>query len=149
MELPAKRTPKHTPRRGILKPAKLTPRLTRSKTKAKVRLSPATKDKITSAVNRKIPATTGKIGRYKLREEVMRLLKDHEAITLQNLCFEEGIQYRGKIDAIFDLAQHRAYTAYGTDNEDDGQVESKQDIDDVGGTKVVEGNKGVAEDVDE
>ncbi|GBG59445.1 hypothetical protein CBR_g38470 [Chara braunii] len=71
MELPAKRTPKRTPKRGILKPAKLTPRLTRSKTKAKVRLSPATKDRITSAVKRKIPATTGKIGRYKLRDEVM------------------------------------------------------------------------------
>ncbi|GBG91947.1 hypothetical protein CBR_g54043 [Chara braunii] len=149
MELPAKRTPKRTPKRGIQKPAKLTPRLTRSKTKTKVRLSPATKERITAVAKRKIPASMGKIGRYKLMEDVMRLPKDYDAITLQNICLEEGVQYRGKIDAIFDLAEHRAYIAYGTDNEDDGEVESKQDIDEVGATKIVEGNEGVAEDVDE
>ncbi|GBG67970.1 hypothetical protein CBR_g1089 [Chara braunii] len=145
MELPAKRKPKRTPKRGILKLANLTLRLTRSKTKSKVNLSPATKEKITSAVKRKIPASIGIVGRYKFRDEGMRQLKNLDAITLQNLCNEEGVAHNGKFDAIFNLAEHRTYIAYGTENDEKDKGEKKLEEEEV---TTVEDVEDVDEEVD-
>ncbi|GBG65740.1 hypothetical protein CBR_g52332 [Chara braunii] len=123
IELSPKRTVKRTPRRGIMKPVKLATRLTRSKTKPKVKLSPTTKEKFASDVKKTIPASIGVIGRYKYRDEVMKQIKYHDEITLQNLCNEEGILYNGKIEAIFDLADHQTYIAYGSEDEKQDVVE--------------------------
>ncbi|GBG70045.1 hypothetical protein CBR_g4873 [Chara braunii] len=127
IELPTKQTPRKTPKRGVHKMEKLTPRVTRSTAKTKVRLSPATKEKLASALKRKIPVACGLIGRYKFRDAIISQLKIMDAITLQNLCNDEGIPYNGKIDAIFDLAEHRTYIAYGTEEEEGNEAEEKQE----------------------
>ncbi|GBG79360.1 hypothetical protein CBR_g29508 [Chara braunii] len=145
MEGLAKRTPKQTPKRGILKPVKLTPRLTRSKTKPKVKVSPTVKERFASAVKRKIPARIGLVGRYMFRDEVMRQLKNYDTITLQNLCNDEGVPYNGKIDAIFDLVEHRTCDAYGTEDEGEGLGGEKRDNEEESTTEDTGGAEDIAE----
>ncbi|GBG83978.1 hypothetical protein CBR_g37850 [Chara braunii] len=139
MDLPPKRTPKCTPKHGPAKTLKLTPIGTRSKKKTKVRLSLTTKEKIASAVKGKIPASIGTVGRYKFREAVMKQIKHHDAITLQNLCIDAGIPYNAKIEAIFYLADHEAYIAYGSECEEPEDISEPAD----------EGAVGTSENVDE
>ncbi|GBG75278.1 hypothetical protein CBR_g19911 [Chara braunii] len=144
MELQAKRTPKRTPRRGTRGTVHLTPRMTRSKTKSKVRLSPNTKEKIKAAAKRKIPASCGIVGRYKFRDEVIHQLKILDAITLQNICNEEGVSYNGKIDAIFDLVDHWTHIAYCTEEKEAEHEEVKPEEEEVtSADEADEGNENV------
>ncbi|GBG79231.1 hypothetical protein CBR_g29283 [Chara braunii] len=138
MELPPKHTPKRTLKRGTTKTLKMTPIGARSKKKTKVRLSPAIKEKLASAVKVKIPTSIGTVGRYKFREAVMKQIKHHDAITLQNLCIDAGIPYNGKVEAIFDLADHQADIAYGPEGEDPEDTNEPMDDDAVGTSKNVD-----------
>ncbi|GBG74927.1 hypothetical protein CBR_g19441 [Chara braunii] len=146
MELQRKRTPRRTQRRAIAKPPKVTPRMTRSKTKTKkkVAISPNIKERLAAAVKRNTPAKIGILGRYMLREQCMKQLKDLDAITLQNICNEDGIPYGGKIDALFDLAEHRIYKEYGTDEEDEARDEEAKEPEEGGVGEV--GDEAVEDD---
>ncbi|GBG59020.1 hypothetical protein CBR_g24368 [Chara braunii] len=121
MELPAKRTPQ----RGILKPVKLSGRLTRSKSKkAGGGLTPtSTKKKIATPLSKRRTPTSAKtpvltpsakssLERMCYRDSILRELKDLDATELQHICREEGIHYDKKVDAIFDIADHRTEVAF-------------------------------------
>ncbi|GBG67560.1 hypothetical protein CBR_g689 [Chara braunii] len=116
MELP----PKCTPRR-MGKPVNLTTILTRSKAKAKTK-TPTPRKTPTLIHKKKIPASIGIVGRLKFEKQVMHELKNLDALVLQNVCRDEGIQYNGKFEAIFDIVTHRTKVAYGTEEEDDTQT---------------------------
>ncbi|GBG59104.1 hypothetical protein CBR_g24447 [Chara braunii] len=111
MEQPAK----CTPRRGILKPVKLSRRLTRSKSKkGGGGLAPTSRKK--KATRKRTPALTPQskvtLERLRYRENVLRELKDLDATELQRICREEEIHYDKKIEAIFDIADHRTDRAF-------------------------------------
>ncbi|GBG59277.1 hypothetical protein CBR_g32292 [Chara braunii] len=140
MELQPKRTKRRTPRRVTAKPPTFTPRVTRSKTKTKkkVAISPNTKERFVAAIKRNTPAKIGILKRYMFQEHCMKQLKDLDAITLQNICNEEGIPYGGKIDAMFDLAEHRTYKEYGTDEEDEARDEEAKEPEEEGVGEVID-----------
>ncbi|GBG71893.1 hypothetical protein CBR_g10829 [Chara braunii] len=123
MEQPAKRMPKH----GILKPVKLSGRLTRSKSrKGGGDLTPTSnKKKVATPLSKARTRTRKPVPgltlqskatlerlRHGYREDVLRELKDLDATELQHICREEGIHYDKKIDPIFDIADHRTERAF-------------------------------------
>ncbi|GBG90016.1 hypothetical protein CBR_g50109 [Chara braunii] len=55
------------------------------------------------------PDVKGSLTRYKFRNLMMQELKMLDAGELQRICKEEGVPYDGKVDAIFDIADHRTY----------------------------------------
>ncbi|GBG59100.1 hypothetical protein CBR_g24443 [Chara braunii] len=127
MELPAKRTLE----RGILKPVKLTGHLTQSKSKkAGGGLTPtSTRKKIATPLSKRktptcspahtpaakvTPTTKGVLARLRNRNEVLKELKALDAAELQAICRKEDLQYDKKIDAIFDIANHRTETAFAS-----------------------------------
>ncbi|GBG59985.1 hypothetical protein CBR_g315 [Chara braunii] len=119
MELP----PKRTPRKGALKPTKLTGRMTRARTIVKAhgsvkRISPvktplSARRKKNMAPSTPGPATTpttkGALQRLRFRDGMM------DVIELQRICKEEGVSYDSKIDAIF-AAESRAKEKYDLDS---------------------------------
>ncbi|GBG64866.1 hypothetical protein CBR_g48334 [Chara braunii] len=123
MEQPAKRTPK----RGILKPVKLTRRLTRSKSKkggggltptsASKKIATPLSKKRTPAKRRTptlMPHSKATLERLRYRDNALRELKDLDATELQRICRKEDIHYDKKIEAIFDIADHRTERAFAT-----------------------------------
>ncbi|GBG84639.1 hypothetical protein CBR_g38921 [Chara braunii] len=123
MELPAKRTPK----RGILKPVKLTGRLTRSKSKkGGGGLTPtSTSKKIATPLSKRrtpskkknpslTPLSKASLERLRYRDNVLRELKDLDTTKLQRICREEDIHYDKKFEAIFDIADHRTKRAFAS-----------------------------------
>ncbi|GBG79926.1 hypothetical protein CBR_g30191 [Chara braunii] len=73
----------------------------------------------TTTVSRKTPpealtpTSEGSLARLCYRNFVMMELKSLDATELQKICREEGIAYDKKIDAIFDIVDHRAAIKYG------------------------------------
>ncbi|GBG72305.1 hypothetical protein CBR_g11234 [Chara braunii] len=123
MELSAKRTPK----RGTIKPVKLTGRLTRSKTKkAGGGLTPTSaKKKIATPLSKRrtptrkqtpamTPTSKSSMERLRFLDNILRELKDLDATELQRICRDEGIHYDKKVDAIFDIADHRTEVAFSS-----------------------------------
>ncbi|GBG63636.1 hypothetical protein CBR_g38947 [Chara braunii] len=116
MELPPKRTPK----RGVLKLVKLCARLTRSKAKGAKKPGLAKKGTPVKtplsgrkAVKTKTPvakSTTAKgpLVRIRYMNRTMKELKDLDATELKRICKEVGVHYDKKVNAIFDIAEHRA-----------------------------------------
>ncbi|GBG72032.1 hypothetical protein CBR_g10967 [Chara braunii] len=132
MESPAKRTPGHR-----CKQVTFTGRLTRARTK--VIKSPGSAKRRTpvrtplSAAKKRMPPLTPGLGtpdaksslaRYKYRNLVMVGLKQLDGNELQRICREKGIPYDGKIDAIFDIADHRTYLHFGDDQAPMGPLET-------------------------
>ncbi|GBG64010.1 hypothetical protein CBR_g40255 [Chara braunii] len=151
MELPAKRTPK----RGILKPVKLTRRLTRSKSKkAGGGLTPTTNKKnIATPISKRrtpthsptcpsaavlTPSAKGTLARLHYRNEVLKELKTLDATELQCICREEGLHYDKKIDAIFDVADHRTERTFGGSSAGNVEVIKVDAFEDLGGDESVE-----------
>ncbi|GBG73621.1 hypothetical protein CBR_g16964 [Chara braunii] len=117
----AKRTP-----RQRRKQATFAGRMTRAR--AKVVKSPGSVKRTTpvrtplSAAKRQVlsltpglatPNAKGSLARYKYRILAMMGLKQLDANELQRICRDEGIPYDGKIDVIFDIADHRTYLHFG------------------------------------
>ncbi|GBG91826.1 hypothetical protein CBR_g53717 [Chara braunii] len=123
MEQPAKRTPK----RGILKPVKLTGRLTRSKSKkggggltptsaSKKIATPLSKKRTPTQKRTPISTPLSKVSleRLRYRDNALRELKDLDATELQRICREEDIHYDKKIEVIFDIVDHMTERAFST-----------------------------------
>ncbi|GBG82943.1 hypothetical protein CBR_g36470 [Chara braunii] len=121
MEQPAKRTLI----REILKPIKLTGRLTRSKSKkAGGSLTPTSaKKKIATPLSKRCTPTRKRtplvsatvdtsLERLRYLDNVLRELKDLNAMELQRICREENIPYDKKIDGIFDIVDYRTERAF-------------------------------------
>ncbi|GBG92438.1 hypothetical protein CBR_g55375 [Chara braunii] len=127
---PMELTPKRTPRKGALKPTKLTGRLTRvkkmvksprsAKRKAPVKTPLSTRLKTVirakTPVQAVTPAKKGALQRLRFRDVVLSDLKTFDATELQRICKEEGVPYDGKIDAIFAIAYRRVCERYGPDH---------------------------------
>ncbi|GBG71674.1 hypothetical protein CBR_g9088 [Chara braunii] len=118
MELPPKRTPQQVG--GRMQKTNL--RLTRARAK-KIRTPISSKRKtpvrtplvkVMKPAGKKSPPSgrmtpaSRILARLRYRDSIMHELKDCNADELQRFCKEEGIPYVGKVDAIFDLAEHRA-----------------------------------------
>ncbi|GBG62605.1 hypothetical protein CBR_g31241 [Chara braunii] len=145
---PMELQPKRTPKRGNLKPTKLSTRLTRSKTKAKTpgsikRRSPV-KTPLTARLKKKTPkktpevatpATRGVLRRLRFQDAVMKELKDLDATELQRVCKDEGVSYDGKIDAIFAIAEHRTRERFGLDVDEAPEIIEVADSVTGGGDK--------------
>ncbi|GBG62600.1 hypothetical protein CBR_g31236 [Chara braunii] len=152
MELSAKRTPK----RGILKPVKLTGWLTRSKSKkAGGGLTPkSNKKKIATPISKRrtsptcaattalTPTAKGALARLRYRNDVLKELKSLDATELQSICREEGLHYDKKIDAIFDIADHRIERAFGGAAAGNVEVIDVVASEDLGGDGKVEPAEG-------
>ncbi|GBG90905.1 hypothetical protein CBR_g51412 [Chara braunii] len=123
MELPVK----HTPKRGILKPVKLTGRLTRSKSKkggggltptlaSKKIATPLSKRRTSTQKKTSILTLHSKatLEHLRYRDNILRELKDLDATELQRICREKAIHYDKKIEAIFDIEDHRTERAFAT-----------------------------------
>ncbi|GBG71641.1 hypothetical protein CBR_g9057 [Chara braunii] len=118
---PMEAPPKRTPNRGVVRFGEPSPRTTRARTKGartpipakrrspiKTPLLKFTKNRKQSPPSGKLTPASKSLTRLRLRDAIMRELKDCNAEELQRFCKDEGIQYGGKIDAIFDLAEHRS-----------------------------------------
>ncbi|GBG61678.1 hypothetical protein CBR_g23194 [Chara braunii] len=138
MEQPAKQTP----RRQALKPSAANPRVTRSRSKAKglrsvipakartpvkTPLSKLSKTKKGSPSGRLTPASKV-LARLKFRDAIIKEIKECNANELQRMCREEGLHYEGKLDAIFDLAEHRAKQHFGREGDIEGEVVRLTDL---------------------
>ncbi|GBG92768.1 hypothetical protein CBR_g57011 [Chara braunii] len=137
---PMEREPKRTPKRGSAKPAQLTGRMTRAKNKKYVGLSPIsakkrtpvktplwkrktkTPAKKTSPGTHGTSATKGALARLRYLNAELKRLKDLDAMELQRICKEEGIQYDKKVYAIFEIAEHRTELALGNEESQKGDV---------------------------
>ncbi|GBG75198.1 hypothetical protein CBR_g19711 [Chara braunii] len=141
MVVPSKRTPG---RRLGIKPIRLTPRL-KSRT-PKVKSRSTTKPKSRQASNMKIPAECGELGRLRYLDAVRRDLIDLDAKTMEALCKNEVIEYRGKINVIFDIADHKAAVAYDSvhESEEVDKAPSKEEAKAEG--DIIEGTDGDAEE---
>ncbi|GBG84550.1 hypothetical protein CBR_g38832 [Chara braunii] len=126
---PIEGSTKRTSRRSCLKTGgRKTLRVVASKAKRRVKLSPTFVKKLASAVKMKKPTSSGLLGRYRYRSEEMARLKRLDAITLHKLCNDKGVPYNGKIETIFDLANHRTYIAFGPkDKEENDPVEELEE----------------------
>ncbi|GBG92386.1 hypothetical protein CBR_g55293 [Chara braunii] len=71
------------------------------------------------------PHVKGSLARYKYRKLMMHELKPLDASELQRMCREEGVPYDGKVDAIFNIADHRTYLKF------DGGVAPEQHIETI------------------
>ncbi|GBG64852.1 hypothetical protein CBR_g48320 [Chara braunii] len=118
MELPPKRTPRGAtgktgkamvPMTRARSERFRTPISAKKKTPVRTRLSKLTKsgNKKTPPSGRMTPASRV-LARLRYRDSIMHELKGCSANELQRFCKDEGIPYTGKVDAIFDLAEHRA-----------------------------------------
>ncbi|GBG66761.1 hypothetical protein CBR_g68747 [Chara braunii] len=125
MELPPKRTP-----RATRKPVNFTSRLARSKAKAKTKISTPRKTPA-SISKKKISTSIGVVGQLNFEKHVMHELKNLDVLILQYLCRDEGIQYNGKFEAIFDIAAHHTKVAYGTEEEDEMDSPQGTEIEDT------------------
>ncbi|GBG77523.1 hypothetical protein CBR_g23967 [Chara braunii] len=132
MGLPAKRTPH---RQGVKQVVPST-RSTRSKSKAKglrtqipakirtpvkTPLSKLRKSKKTPQSGRLTPASKA-LARLKYRDAIIKEIKDCNVEELQRMCREESLHYEGKLDAIFDLAEHRAKQHFRREGDADLEV---------------------------
>ncbi|GBG78762.1 hypothetical protein CBR_g27986 [Chara braunii] len=86
----------------------LTPILAKRRSAIKTPLSKLTKNRKTTPPSGKLTPASRALSRLRHRDSIMRELKECNAEELQRFCKDEGIPYVGKIDAIFDLAEHRA-----------------------------------------
>ncbi|GBG76769.1 hypothetical protein CBR_g22985 [Chara braunii] len=132
MESPAKRTPKQG-----RKPATYAGRMTQARTKiikssgsakrktlVRMPLS-ARKKKILPLIPRTVtPDAKGALARYKYRNLMMMELKQLDASELQRICREKGVSCDGKVDTIFDIADHRIYLHFGDDQAPGGLPKS-------------------------
>ncbi|GBG83632.1 hypothetical protein CBR_g37435 [Chara braunii] len=113
MIVPPKRTPtRHKGMKEIKTPRSKT-RTPRTKMKSRTKLR--TGGQRTPA--KKIPAKYETVGHYQYLETVRRELIDCDAKTLEAKCRDAGIEYRGKMYAIFDIAYQKAMVAYGSEQE--------------------------------
>ncbi|GBG61061.1 hypothetical protein CBR_g18653 [Chara braunii] len=135
---PMEACPKRTPKRGSMKPVDLSMRMTRSKTAKKTGRTPipAKKktpvktplSKIVKSARRKTPQSrstpdaSGALARLQYRDAVMKELKDLEAPELQKIRPDEGLHYDKKIEAIFDIAEHRTQIAFDKATVDEAEV---------------------------
>ncbi|GBG59029.1 hypothetical protein CBR_g24376 [Chara braunii] len=127
MELPPKRTPK----KSVVKPAKLTARMTRARAKC------ITPKKATprSGTKKKTPAAIGPVGRLKYERQMLQELKNLDALVLQNMCKDEGVPYNGKFEAIFNIAAHCTRMAYGTEED---EAETSHEVEAVEAEEIAE-----------
>ncbi|GBG71198.1 hypothetical protein CBR_g8501 [Chara braunii] len=136
MEIPPKRTPAKC---SFVKPIRLTSRL-KSRT-PETMLRTKLKRRSRQASNKKIPAECGELGRLRYLDSVRRDLIDLDAKALEALCKKIGIEYRGKINAIFDIADSKASLAYNSAEECEAtETDLGKEALDVGSGKDVEGN---------
>ncbi|GBG83334.1 hypothetical protein CBR_g37047 [Chara braunii] len=141
VKLPAKRTPW---RQG-LKPSAINPRVTRSKSKAKglrsvipakertpmkTPLSKMGKQKKTPPTGRLTPPSKA-LARLRYRDTIIKEIKDCNADELRRMCREEGLHYEGKLDAIFDLAEHQAKQHFGREEDPGIEVVRLADLGDT------------------
>ncbi|GBG84691.1 hypothetical protein CBR_g39066 [Chara braunii] len=118
---PMEAPPKRTPVQGRVKVDDTCHQVTRARTKStktpiqakrrssiKTPLSKLLKYRKTSSPSGKLTPASRSLTRLRYRDSVMREFKDCNTDELQRFCKDEGIPYVGKIDAIFDLAEHRA-----------------------------------------
>ncbi|GBG73836.1 hypothetical protein CBR_g17174 [Chara braunii] len=136
-------SPKRTPKRGAVKPTKLTGRLTRARTAVKApgfvkRMSPIKtplSERLKKATPKRTPGETctpaskGALQRLRFRDSMMKELKDLDATELQRICKDEGVPYDGKIDAIFAIADNHAKEKFGLDTVDANEVIAVDDND--------------------
>ncbi|GBG91693.1 hypothetical protein CBR_g53507 [Chara braunii] len=141
---PMETAPKRTGKRGSVLPLRLTTRLTRSKTKgdeenktpgstdkntpqsSKKKTPRSTKKKTPVTMKRKnILAAVGTVGKLKYHNDVMQELRKADAPELQDICRKEGIPYANKVDAIFDIVEHRTKLAYGEEQVAEELVEEQ------------------------
>ncbi|GBG66160.1 hypothetical protein CBR_g57042 [Chara braunii] len=123
MELP----PKRTPQRLGIKTGKADLRTTRARSKRGVRTPIPTKRKtpvktsltklvksgqMKSPLSGRITPAERALARLRYRDSIMHELKDCNDDELQRYCKDKGILYVGKVDAIFDLAEHQAQQQY-------------------------------------
>ncbi|GBG60003.1 hypothetical protein CBR_g333 [Chara braunii] len=131
---------KWTPERGIMKLVQLTARMTRARTKKNAGLSPISPKKRTpvkTPLSRKktrtsakklspgmqpIPTTKGALTRLRYLNAELKRLKDFDATELQRICKEEGIHYDKKVDAIFEILEHRTELALGKEETQEADV---------------------------
>ncbi|GBG83249.1 hypothetical protein CBR_g36864 [Chara braunii] len=117
---PMEAPPKRTLMRGCIRIGEHSQRVTRARTKGtrtpirakkhspiKTPLSKLTKYRKLSPPSGKLTSASKSLSRLRFRDSVTKELKDCNAKELQRYGKDEGIPYVGKIDAIFDLAEHR------------------------------------------
>ncbi|GBG63386.1 hypothetical protein CBR_g38008 [Chara braunii] len=117
---PMKAPLKCTPMRGCVRMGEHCQRVARAKTKGtrtpirakkhspiKTPLSKLTKNRKLSPPRGKLTSSSKSLSRLRFCDSIMKELKDCNAEELQRYCKDEGIPYVGKIDVIFDLAEHR------------------------------------------
>ncbi|GBG62111.1 hypothetical protein CBR_g29312 [Chara braunii] len=118
MEFPSKRTPQRVAGRMQKENLRLTrarakkmrtPISSKRKTPMKTPLSKLTKfARKKSPPSGRMTLASRILARLRYWDSIMHELKDCNADELQRFCKEEGIPYVGKVDTIFDLAEHRA-----------------------------------------
>ncbi|GBG75824.1 hypothetical protein CBR_g21069 [Chara braunii] len=135
---PMEKTPKRTLKQGTLKPTKLSTRMTRSKARKTVKTLGSAKRrspvKTPLSMRRKTstrgkspsgiltPSSKGALARLRFMNAAMKELKDFDALELQRICKEEGIHYDKKVDAIFDIVEHRTTLAFDSTTEHELKV---------------------------
>ncbi|GBG84046.1 hypothetical protein CBR_g37923 [Chara braunii] len=111
---PLKRTPAC---QTVIVPTKLTPRLKSRTPKTKLKSSMKVRVRGRPTSSKKIPAECREDGKYRYLETLRRDLIDMDAKTMESMCKDVGIDYSGKMHAIFDIANQKANEAYGSGHE--------------------------------
>ncbi|GBG62356.1 hypothetical protein CBR_g30310 [Chara braunii] len=98
---PSKRTPCTKAKEGVA-----VGRITRSRSKIKTKLSPL-------IAKQKSPGGSEVLAKLRFRNQAIDEIRGLDAQELQLIYKNEGVNYNGKIKAIFDIASHRTRVAFG------------------------------------
>ncbi|GBG65855.1 hypothetical protein CBR_g53827 [Chara braunii] len=101
MITPSKRTPRTKAKEGVA-----VGRITCSRSKIKTKLSPL-------IARQKSPGGSEVLAKLQFRNQAIDEIRGLDAQELQLICKNEGVNYNGKIEAIFDIASHYTRVAFG------------------------------------
>ncbi|GBG66793.1 hypothetical protein CBR_g68779 [Chara braunii] len=158
---PMEKPSKCTPKQGILKPVKLTARMTRVKARRptgtmQLRKTPGRPPMVRSPVKTPMsvrktpktpktvrvtpplmppytPVTRGALERLRYRNKMIDDLKALDVIELQKQCKSEEIPYNGKIEAILDIVDIKVLARFGTSAQGPAVVIYVEESEELGG----------------